>query len=169
MGTEYDNLCSKIRSDKLADADLPDINANIQDYFRRSCSKGHKDIAEWLYLISKMDCNIKVLINADHDLSFRQSCENGHSADKMVLYIRNMKVVLQENDLLSIGRFLMRSGGLKRSGEDCMVCLGNDAPYWIKLECGHEVCSNCFMHIDECPLRCGKFNSGNVNIIDNCK
>ena len=39
--------------------------------FRCSCKNGHKEIAEWLYNLSKTDNNIKVNINAESDYAFR--------------------------------------------------------------------------------------------------
>ena len=44
------------------------INAESDDAFRLSCENGHKEMAEWLYNLSKTDNNIKVNINAESDI-----------------------------------------------------------------------------------------------------
>jgi hypothetical protein len=74
MNNKYNSLCDLIRSGKLIDADLQDIRENIQKCFYISCEKGHEDIAEWLYCLSKRDGNTKVLINVGDDYAFRWAC-----------------------------------------------------------------------------------------------
>jgi hypothetical protein len=185
MGIEYDSLCRKIRSKLLSNVDLPKIKVSIQRYFQRSCEKGHKEMAQWLYWLSKQDENIKILINAENDRAFRQSCENGHKdtaewlcgldssyhieynmSGRMVPCIKSVKAVLQENDTVLINKLLVKSKGLRRSSDDCMVCLDDDSPYWIWLDCGHEVCSSCFININRCPLRCSdEVNMGCIMLI----
>jgi hypothetical protein len=186
MSTEHERLCNLVRSDGYRDDidDIDNIKSNIQHYFLFSCRKGHLDIAEWLYSISKTDMNTKININAKDDFAFRWACLNGHKDvaewlsildsryqirynedDMMYPYIRNIKTILLENDVQSIEGYLIESKGLIQSGEDCMVCLGSDSSYWIKLDCNHEVCSDCFVRIDRCPLKCkNEFDIGNISL-----
>ena len=51
-----------------------------------SCFNGHKEMAEWLYNLSKTDNNSKVNINAESDDAFRSGCENGHKEIAEWLY-----------------------------------------------------------------------------------
>jgi hypothetical protein len=146
---------------------------------------GHKDTAEWLYCISKKDGNTKVLINAMDDYAFRESCGNRHKdtaewlctldsryrikysdTGAIIPHIRNIKAILLENDIQAIGELLIESKELVKSDENCMVCLDNCSPYWIGLDCAHQVCSGCFVRIDGCPLKCNReFNMSSMKII----
>lgn len=62
------------------------INRNLDYSFRWSCEYGHKKVAESLYILSKLDGNIKVNINAKSDFAFRFSCANGHKEVAKWLY-----------------------------------------------------------------------------------
>jgi hypothetical protein len=148
------------------------INTDSDCPFRLSCEHGYKDVAEWLYCLSNIDGNGKIDISACDHYSFRQSCENGHKevaewlctldsnyrinyvGDRMVPHIRDIKLILVENDIDAIGKFIAKSSVFQKSDVDCMVCLDNGSQYWVKLCCGHELCSNCFVRISRCPLRC---------------
>lgn len=46
-------------------------------------------------------------------------------------------------------------GSYKLKG-DCMICLFNEYNYWVKLDCNHGICSDCFAFIKKCPLRCNE-------------
>jgi hypothetical protein len=52
------------------------ININTQhDYvFRWSCANGYREVAEWLYELSKIDGNIKININVKDDCAFTWLC-----------------------------------------------------------------------------------------------
>lgn len=56
-----------------------DIHIRIQDEyeyaFRWSCKHRYKDIAQWLYNLSKDDNNGIIDLRVDNDNAFRKSCE----------------------------------------------------------------------------------------------
>lgn len=152
------------------------INIHILDEypFRAACYYGHKHVAEWLYWLSENDDNEDELINihADDNFSFRTACQHGHKklaewlcgfdetfaidykGDTLIAWIRNVKTVLEKNDVQYIAKLVEKSKNIKQREDTCMICLHNDANYWIKLDCRHEVCADCFQFIEKCPMRC---------------
>ena len=57
------------------------------DYaFVISCRNGHKDIAEWLYNLSKIDDNGKININQRDNIAFRWTYKEGHQNIAIWLY-----------------------------------------------------------------------------------
>jgi hypothetical protein len=69
----------------------------------------------------------------------------------MAAHIRDIRTILVGNDADTISKILSKSKELRKSDDDCMVCLDNGSPYWVKLDCSHEVCSGCFVYLDMCP------------------
>ena len=35
-----------------------------------------------------------------------------------------------------------------------MICLNDTCQYWVQLDCGHELCAECYVNISACPLKC---------------
>jgi len=54
--------------------------------FRLSCANGHKDVAEWLYVLSKKENKIKININTISEYAFKWSCINNHKHVASWLY-----------------------------------------------------------------------------------
>ena len=50
------------------------IKWDLNEAFRRSYINGHKQVAEWLYNLSKSDENTKININIESDYAFKMSC-----------------------------------------------------------------------------------------------
>jgi hypothetical protein len=198
-----------------------DINACNSYAFVYSCKNGHQDVVQWLYCLSKSDGNTEININIDNEYPFRLSCAYGHKSVAEWLYstsknqkgiditacndyafaasciwgyteiaewlcmldsrykieyshgvmmpqIRSIKTILLENDTRSISELISKSKHPNKSCGDCMICLSDDSQIWVKIDCGHEVCSDCFVHIDRCPLKCNDgFNMNNVSIMHN--
>jgi len=163
------------------------ININNNWAFEHACINGHKDIAEWLYYLSKIDNNGGFNINQDDDYIFRQSCTNGHlevtewlctldpsyqikrdNNGKLVPYIKNIKTFLTNNETDRINEFMETSASFDRTSDTCLICFDDTAIYWILLDCGHELCSNCFTQINRCPMRCKEsINLSKIRIICN--
>ena len=46
--------------------------------FKSVCMLGHKDLAQWLYNISKTDNNTRINIHTDDEFTFIATCASGH-------------------------------------------------------------------------------------------
>lgn len=164
------------------------ININTRDEFafRWTCSNGHIKTAQWLYDLSKTDGNKKININSRNDDAFKRSCKNKHKEiaewlctldyhykikyddDSIIPIIMNIKMILLDNDVELVKKIDKQSNDIKQSEDICMICLDNDAPYWIRLDCNHDICSNCFIVTDKCPLRCSEqININSVILFNN--
>lgn len=156
---------SKIDNKKI------NIHTDHELAFRFACRNGHIYVAKWLYELSKIDDNIEINIHTYDDYAFRESCNENHlnvadwlcticnnykiiqKNNKLIPYIRNLKTILIENDLQEIEK-LYENSEYKSKNDICIMCLRKDKKYWIRLNCGHEICSLCFINIERCPYRC---------------
>lgn len=112
------------------------INANDDYVFRVSCEYGHKAVAEWLYIL-----------NNDYKIIYENS--------KMLPHIRNIRTILKENNLKEIHELYENAKNLTSKNDDlCMIYLDDGNKYWIKLNCRHMICYQCFTCINECPYKC---------------
>ena len=59
--------------------------------FVNACSNGHKDIAEWLYNLSKNDNNGLIDINICNNVAFRWACKNDHKDIAEWLYYLSLE------------------------------------------------------------------------------
>jgi len=62
------------------------IKWNLNYAFRPSCVHGRKEVAEWLYNLSKSDGNTKINIRNESDYAFRFSCAKGYKEVAEWLY-----------------------------------------------------------------------------------
>lgn len=144
------------------------INENDNQLFRWVCLKGHKNVAEWLYNLSMTDSNTKINISDNDDNVFKIACKYRHndlvkwlctlnSNYEIKYYNGTMIPYIKPPSLEHIIEEIKNNNELEtiQNHEDCcMICLSNENQYWIKLECNHEICSNCFVIIKQCPYKC---------------
>lgn len=157
------------------------INANNDFAFRLTCKTGHFNIVKWLYELSQTDNNIPINIYANNDCAFRFACINNHQeiaewlcslskkyrtkikCGQLIACLPDLKTILKENISDEINKLIDKN--LQKSEVNCMICLDDGCPYWTKLDCGHEVCANCYVNISKCPLRCNNsINNNKVKI-----
>lgn len=147
-----------------------DIHAEDEFIFQLSCSNGHREVAEWLYNLSIKNNN-KINIHLFDNYVFRFSCLNGHREvaewlctldsryiikyenNELKPHIKRIKEIIEENE---IEKFIDTSIKDKKL-DDCIICLDNISKYWIKLDCNHEICFDCFTKIERCPYRCNEY------------
>jgi hypothetical protein len=154
--------------------------------FKKSCKNNHLAVAKWLYKLS-VKTNNKLDTNTI-DIIFKESCEKGHknigewlstlNRNYEIIYkdrimiphiwsIDNISSLFKKNDIEMIDK---KISGIKTISADdiCMICLSNDSPYWISLDCSHEVCSNCISYISSCPYRCStEINAKKIKVYKN--
>lgn len=162
------------------------IHARDEFAFRYACYYGHKNVAEWLYSISQINSYHVIDIHTHNNHAFKTACRHGYkniaewlcgldknyiiiySDCKMIPYIQDIKKVLSEKNEFLIKALVEKSKDIKQLDDICMVCLNNDASHWIKLDCDHELCSDCFQLIEKCPMRCKNLiNLSEVKLMTN--
>lgn len=124
------------------------IKNDIYKFFYQACRTGDKDMAEWICTINN---NYKII----------------YENNKMIPYVLNIKTIISENlnNLEKLER-LFENANIKKVIDDCMVCFNNENEYWIKLECNHEICAECFTKIEQCPYRCNNvINLYNIKLL----
>ena len=88
------NLINLMDPDNTSCGDLINsfiIKININELFHYACQNGHRNVAEWLYELSKTDGNTKIDIHSknmhgDNDWLFTHACSNGHKNVAKWLY-----------------------------------------------------------------------------------
>jgi len=164
------------------------ININVwSDYaFIFSCSSGYINIAKWLYDLSQIDDNNAINIRENNDVAFKYTCQHNqkevaewlctlndayniiYDTNQIIPKISNVRSILLDNDIDKITKEIKKTIDISKSDDVCMVCLENSAPLWIILDCGHELCKECFLNIDKCPFRCKNFiDQSKVKLINN--
>lgn len=72
------SLCKLIRDNTIDDAKISEIINFIDNFFLWACKSGEKDIAEWIYNLSKRNPGTKIDIHEDNEYLFRVSCTYGN-------------------------------------------------------------------------------------------
>jgi hypothetical protein len=158
---------------------INDVNALNARAFKNACDGGRSDIAQWLLGLSGVDGNSviseKHVIDYDDSL-FRNACKMNwfdivdilcsicpdysyriENKEKIVPIIKDMRTILKSainaNDFNEL-KCLKMDGGKTDSDILCPLCLSDEPDKWVKIDCGHTICANCYICIDKCPFGC---------------
>ena len=139
------------------------IKWDLNDAFELSCENGRKEVAEWLYNLSKSDGNTKINIRDRSDFVFKYSCGLGRT--EVAKWLANIcpdyELVIENNKIKSYKIITLKDKIKDKTtdeiikilninkkpkpenlNEQCYVCL--DEPN-LKYGCNHLICLNCMI------------------------
>ena len=163
---------SKIDNNKTFDKTFFNYDA-FSDIYMRS-GKSAKLAMEWLYLTSFTSGNEPINIRQDNDSLFKLCCNyrRKEEAEWLLTLCSDYSIDNRCNQMvpvilsiqLKIKDYLLSNDKIHELYQDatteikeddpCMICLSEEETHWIKLDCNHSMCINCYTLLDNCPYKC---------------
>ena len=148
-----------------------DIHSGNGYSFIVSCTCCHEELAIWLYGISNTDDNVMITITPNFgnryalvaydkkqyklvellcsitDIGFFTGYADG---EMKLIKSTDIKQILIINDANMIKKVAEKSTDQQ---EACIICFEYNK-FWVKFQCPHQVCKDCYLKINICPYRC---------------
>ena len=143
----------------------------ILDIFSKICNSNNIEFAKWY--IKNFDKNI--LINILNDrliLNKIQSNNYIELAEILNKEFSDYKYHIENNKIISwkvINTNILDNNNYNESSiniDECPICI-EDKKFYIKLECNHIYCRECYCELNKCPTCMRNINMFNIDLIKN--